>query len=342
MKIKKILFKLSLLAFVLALPLVGSTNSYFFDTEIVSGNTFRAGYWTTPPPPTPAQVVINEVYYDVDSAHQNAGTENHNEWIELYNAGPGAVDISGWIIEDDGPAVSADIIPSTPPIPADTFIVITPHSSTWGYWLTIPSEAVKIVLTSTDTKIGNGLNNQSDRVILKDNNGIEVDAVSWGTDPYAFGAGNGLTSTGPSKSIARKTKGVDTDSPDDWGVLDTPNPGTNPHLPVSVHTSTPTPNLEFSLRNDKKAVSFMVSNVSNFNKIFYEIIYDSINGERGIVGSADLAGESTFNRSDLLLGTCSGIEGKVCVYDEGITKLHLKVTLLSDGEETILEKEISY
>lgn len=104
----------------------------------------------------------------------------------------------------------------------------------------------------------------------------------------------------------------------------------------------PNPSLEFFLTDDKKAVSFTASDIKDFQKITYEIIYDSTNGDKGISGSADLTGENAFSRSNLLLGTCSEIEGKVCTYDEGITKLHLKVTLVSGGVETVLEKEINY
>ena len=179
-------------------------------------------------------LVINEVYYDVDSAHQEAGTENHNEWIELYNAGPGTVDISGWVIEDDGPAASADIIPPTSPIAPDTFVVITPHSSTWDYWPSIPPGAVKIVLTSTDTKIGNGLNNQGDKVILKDSGGNVVDAMSYGNDNSVWNPDCPDVTTG--HSLARSPKGYDTDQASDFVNLDTPNPGTNPHPPASEQT----------------------------------------------------------------------------------------------------------
>jgi len=106
--------------------------------------------------------------------------------------------------------------------------VITAKSSTWDYWPSIPVGAIKIVL---DSDIGNGLANSGDRLILKRTGG-EIDAVSWGDDGYAFGAGNGVRpATGAGHSIARKTKGVDTNSPDDWQKLIDPNPGTNPHPP---------------------------------------------------------------------------------------------------------------
>jgi len=231
MRIKKILFKLSLLAFVLALPLVGSTNSYFSDTEIVSGNTFRAGYWTTPPPPAPAQVVINEVYYDVGvNCGKEGDSTNPDEWIELYNNTDSDIKLKDWSITDNRSTIiihSASVY-----VPAKGFALIANSAKTWtpavGCW-NPPSPAVIIKLGN---KIGDGLADNGDRIILKDSNGTEIDAVSWGNDNHAFGAGNGVKPlTGDGKSIVRKTKGVDTDSPDDWGVLDNPNPGTNPHPP---------------------------------------------------------------------------------------------------------------
>ena len=122
-------------------------------------------------------IKINKVYYDVDLAH---GIEGENEWIEIYNPLENPVDISGWLIEDN---TSQDTIPVSDPIPPFGFAIISGSDSTWDYW-EIPSDVVKIVLE--DGKIGNGLSNESDRVILKMPDGTENDAVSWGEDNYAF------------------------------------------------------------------------------------------------------------------------------------------------------------
>lgn len=168
-------------------------------------------------------IVINEVYYDVGNRKFCAVDEEEeprNEWIELYNPTDAAVDISGWIIEDND---SFDVIPSSPQIPSHGFAVIAKDATTWQFW-TIPPDAVKIELGSL---IGNGLNNDGDRVILKDVSGAEIDAVSYGTDTYAF------TPSAPDVpegwSIARSPKGFDTNRASDWVGLETPNPGTNPH-----------------------------------------------------------------------------------------------------------------
>jgi len=160
-------------------------------------------------------IKINKVYYDVDGEH---GSEYNNEWIEIYNPLDNPVDISGWIIEDNN---STDIIPSSSPIPAKGFAIISGSSSTWGYW-DIPAGVVKIVLA--DGKIGgDGLDNDSDRVILKmpNGSGIEDDAMSYGEDTYAFDPPCSDVAEG--HILGRVPTGVDTNQASDWQDLGLPS-----------------------------------------------------------------------------------------------------------------------
>lgn len=280
-----------------------------------------------PTPTIPAKVVINEVYYDVAS-NQNEGNEsNPDEWIELYNSGNTAVNLKNWVIADNSESTT---INREVKIPAGGFAVLAKSANTWRYW-NIPTDAVKIELGQ---KIGNGLANSGDQLILKDNNGIERDRVAWGN----YIAGWNLNAS-EGKSIARKVKGYDTDSPSDWEVLDVPNPGTNPH------SSNLNPIASFTLRSDKKAVSFRVDNIKNYKTLYYEIIYVSNGLEEGISSGSeiDLKNEDSFERNDLILGSCSGIEGKVCTYHTGITTLTLRVVLtLPNGQTTEIIKEMAY
>lgn len=179
-------------------------------------------------------VVINEVYYDVGVNCGNEGDSvNPDEWIELYNNTDSDINLKDWSITDNH---STTIIHSASAyVPAKGFALIAKSANTWteavGCW-SPPFLAVKVY---TGNKIGDGLDDDGDRVVLKDGNGTEIDVVSWGDDGCAFGDGNGVKPlTGDGKSIAREIKGEDTDSPDDWGVLDTPNPGTNPHPPETA------------------------------------------------------------------------------------------------------------
>ncbi len=146
----------------LDMPSYGSGG--FFDTEKVENTIASWG------------LRINKVYYDVAG---DRGNEGDNEWVEIYNQTNIPLDISGWQICDNA---SCDTIPSSNAIPSEGFAVITASSTTWGYW-DIPDGVVKIVLNSD---IGNGLANTDDRVLLKRPDGIEIDAMSYGGDTYAF------------------------------------------------------------------------------------------------------------------------------------------------------------
>jgi len=171
----------------------------FNDTEEIT-SSFAAG-----------GIKINKVYYDVDAEH---GSEPGNEWIEIYNPLDNPVDISGWTIAD---STSTDTIPTSAPIPAHGFAIITGSDTTWDYW-EIPNDIIKIVLT--DGEIGNGLDNDSDRVMLKLPSGTIDDAMSYGTDTSAFDPPCPDVAEG--HILARVPTGVDTDTASDWHDLGLP------------------------------------------------------------------------------------------------------------------------
>ena len=164
-------------------------------------------------------VVINEVFYDVDSTH---GSDTNNEWIELYNPTADPVSIQNWDICDGN---SCDTIVDAVIIPAYGFAVIVNDASTYeDFWDDIPAEAVKIALNNA---LGSGLNDGGDRVILKDASDIVIDHMSYGSDTSSFNPSVAITGA-DGKSIARVVKGWDTDTVEDWIFNATPNPGTNP------------------------------------------------------------------------------------------------------------------
>ncbi len=294
----------------------------FTDEEVLSNNV-ASGDWTTPPPPSTGSVVINEVYYDVDGSH---GIEDKNEWIELYNNSDTAVSLKNWQLVDGGG--NSKTINENVTLSARSFVVLSGENKTWTHYWTLPAGAITINWGGSSA----WLNNDGDKLVLKDGGGNEKDMVAW--ENYV--AGWSLNAT-EGKSIARKVKGVDTDSPSDWQVLDTPNPGTNPHPPETG------PTVDFSLRSDKHAVSFSVNGIKKFKTLSYEITYDAKPETKQIAGTVGLTNEESFSRENLLLGTCSEVEGKVCVYDWGITKITLRVVLtLPNGETTEIIKEIAY
>jgi hypothetical protein len=199
------------------------------------------------------KVLINKVFYDPEpisacgGPHTNCdpithGTDPDNEWIELYNPSTSSIDVAGWQICD---GVTCDTIMASTIIPAHGFAVITPSATTWNYWADFPVNAVKIVLNSP---IGDGLDDNSDMLLLKNSNGVIVDQMNWGMvggfsipslsclfygidcdsatsswpnwnsgvwDPGVADANSGY-------ALARISTGYDTDQKTDWRALGLP------------------------------------------------------------------------------------------------------------------------
>lgn len=199
----------------------------FFDIETIS-NVINSGSWAINEPEdpgdesetsTPAHCVkINEVYYNPDSSHGSA----EDEWIEIYNACSESMNLKNWSLRDNH---TLKTINQNYIILPNQFLVIAANASAWSYWPLIPKNALKIAVGGA--RLFNGLNNDGDRVFLFDNFGNQIDEVSWGNDSSAFSPS--VANVAQGHSIARKVKGADTDTADDWEDLLTPNPGTNPH-----------------------------------------------------------------------------------------------------------------
>jgi beta-lactamase superfamily II metal-dependent hydrolase len=150
-------------------------------------------------------VVISEVFYDTP------GTDSVEEWVELYNNHPEAVDIGGWKIVDNNGSGATYTIPADTVMNPGTFITIamdsTGFQALYGYdadlYGTLPA-----------------LNNTGDALVLKTGLGALADAVAW-----EGGAGAGTpagwgSSTAPSaptgSTIVRSDETADTDTYADW------------------------------------------------------------------------------------------------------------------------------
>jgi len=249
---KKIALFLAFFAFFATVFWIRTTKSFFNDTEKITGNVLSvATSWisgtptpttqpmpiSTPTPqltltpsptpistpeltptPTPTStplanhLVINEVYYDVDSGR---GSEPDNEWIEIYNSSSQSVDLQSWQICDN--QYCRFIATSSLVLGPGSFAVITNNESTWGYWA-VPAGVLKVVLSSSLS-----LGNDGDRVILKDNLGNVVDQMSYGTNT------NGLNPACPDvtegHSLERSPAGKDTDTAADFVDRYPPTPG---------------------------------------------------------------------------------------------------------------------
>lgn len=288
----------------------GNPGEGFFDEEVLAFE-ISSGSWVNQYEP---RVVITEVYYDVDSPEKGSdGGANPDEWIELYNQSETSVNLKNWTLSDnyDTATIHANVT-----LPAHGFAVLAKSANTWTYW-NIPAEAVTI-------ELGTGpLSNTGDRVVLSDDEGNEVDAVSWGTDTYAFDPPVPDVSEG--HSISRADKETDTNSAADW--MDTwsgssppgPNPGTNPHPFIVTQ-------LEFFLEEGEESVGFRATGLdpAYFDTINYRVTYDSDLGQQGVMGEATVT-ETEFEKRQILLGVCSA--GGECILHTGFAKVELEVVL---------------
>lgn len=150
--------------------------------------------------------MINEVLYDPDGE----GMDAEGEWVELYNASDVTVSLTGWMIADGR---GADALPD---------LSIAPG----GFAIVAPTEAhpaVRAPVAVIEGRIGNGLGNDGDVLVLIDPAGTSVDAVSWGDDDAALNPP--VDDVGHGHSIERSVAGMDHDAASDWVDNDRPTPG---------------------------------------------------------------------------------------------------------------------
>ncbi len=224
----KLLKSISILLGILSLVAL-STNSYFSSQASITGNQFSTGTWQTPEPspspsPTPtstpqAKVVINEVYYDVAFDKGEEGdASNPDEWLELYNGGNVSINLKDWTIADD--TTTRTIQAASHILAPGAYALIAKDNSTWSLYWSVPS-GVEII--ELGQKIGNGLTNAGDHLILKDALGNIVDEISWGTDTTILNPS--VIDVAEGHSIERNPAGVDTDTAVDLVDRATPTPG---------------------------------------------------------------------------------------------------------------------
>ena len=163
---------------------------------------------------SPYQVKINEVLYDPAQSGDEAG----NEWLELYNAGSEPVDLGDWMISDNG---AGDRLPPLT-LPPRAFAVI---AASEAFRSTYPAFDGSL-LALDGGKIGNGLADKGDRLILRDSAGRLADALSYGEDDTILSPPASAVAGG--HSLERSPPGHDTDSAADFVDNPRPSPGTGP------------------------------------------------------------------------------------------------------------------
>lgn|GEM_PF-2125420 len=173
--------------------------------------------------PVYADVVINEIFYDPD------GSDAGCEWVELYNNGASAVNLSGWFLQAD---VNGVWTTTTSAVSA----VLTGSIASRGYYLvadsTYATSAVEDQVLVTGTMGMSNASSKSEGVRLVNAALVEMDRLVYGTpDADGIGAeggsGNEAGKVASDSSLARRVDGEDTNvNRIDFMEDTTPTPGT--------------------------------------------------------------------------------------------------------------------
>ncbi|MFH1679431.1 MAG: lamin tail domain-containing protein [Candidatus Eisenbacteria bacterium] len=146
---------------------VGGHTSY--DPPGAPGETY--GYTVEDQLPT---VVINEILASPQGDANNDGIIDayQDEFVELYNAGGTAVDVSGWTLSDDDSPGSEFVFPPGTEIPANGFLTLFGGGAPTGF---------EGPVFADDGRLGNGLSNTGDTVELR-RQGELIDERTYGTE----------------------------------------------------------------------------------------------------------------------------------------------------------------
>jgi beta-lactamase superfamily II metal-dependent hydrolase len=174
-------------------------------TDATSNTTTSDEYIFMAVNPSDIKVVFSEVFYDTP------GSDTVEEWIELYNNSPVTVDIGGWTITDNNGTGSSFTIPAGSIMASGTYFTIAKDSTGFNALYGYNAD----VFGATPS-----MNNDGDALILKDDDGTEMDAVAYeGGSTGGIPTGWGST-TEPAAStgytIVRGDPTTDSDDYTDW------------------------------------------------------------------------------------------------------------------------------
>ncbi len=161
--------------------------------------------------PKGGPLLLSEIMSDPDVAGENT----LNEWVEVYNRTGEAVDLAGWIIADRS---RGSYLPSLV-VPPRSYAVIAARETA------LPDDVLSVRVPAG--RIGYGLRNPGDAVMLFDASGTLVDAMSYG-DIDSYGPGQ------PDAPPKGETLGrnVEHDAPGPWRLTLRPTPGEANVFPV--------------------------------------------------------------------------------------------------------------
>lgn len=256
------------------------TNASASDFRIAATITLGAANPGAAACSTSGTLVVNELMYDP------AGSDDGNEWIELYNPGDATVDASGWTIES---------VKTTTPI-VFTLPVGTQLPS--HDYLLIGETNVANADVSAGSKLDFGNGDNGDAARVRDCAAVLRDTVIYGAnngDNQIDDLGAIATSIAPDgaegTSAARKTDGVDTNlSGADFATDTTPTPNAMNDVGGSVETCE---NIDY----DIKINEFMPDPAGTDSGQEYIELYNPDSGQHNLSGWKVQYGTSSFDKT---------------------------------------------
>lgn len=215
-----------------------SDNISISSTGATSQTIAVNGTGTTPPAPL-AHVVISEVY----GGGGNSGATFKNDFIELYNPGNTAVDLTGWSVQYAAAAgTSWQVTPLTGSIPAKSFFLVQEAAGTGGT-VNLPTPDVtgiilmsgttfKVILSNSTTAL-TGANPTGAAVVDKigvgpTTTGFETTATALLSNTTSAERKASATSTAATLAVGGAEEfngnGYDTDNNSTDFVITAPNP----------------------------------------------------------------------------------------------------------------------
>lgn len=171
-------------------------------------------------------MLISEVMHDPPQPGNDAAFE----WIELFNTSDQRLALTGWWLFDN---VDADPIPDLVLEPFGYAVV----AASAGFYQNFPDFSGTLV-TIADGRIGNGLSNTGDRIIIRDGTGRIIDALSYGEDSSVFNPA--LPLVVPGHSLERQVSASGGNPHAEFWDNAAPSPGRGPPPPAPSELATET------------------------------------------------------------------------------------------------------
>ena len=257
--------------------------------------------------PSNGDLLLSEVLYDTD------GTDDGLEWVEIYNNGTTAVDLSGWSIGGGGTDYTYSLAQLSGVIgPGETFVVGGPTSNATNYnpTLNLALNFTQDLQNSGTTGDGVALFNVPASAVTAST--VPVDAVVYGPDNASGLIDETGVANGPEVGDAPSGASIERlDVAGNWQIQGTPTPNSSPlggGAPNTAPTASIATPASASVFADGELVSFSGSGAdAEDGDVSASLVWTSnLDGQIGSGASFSTAGLSVGNHTITATATDSG------------------------------------